>query len=145
MATSTHDHRNMQLMHFETLRSGVQRNASPATERALVAMESILSELLVDSGLFDTVEVDHTDDPDQLVVALCQFRHNAAEFLIASTIERLWDDGVRYPFWEVHSTRVEDDYVEFYGATRESMVGRYATVHLVAQRAPVPAQRSPRS
>lgn len=135
----------MQLMHFETLRSGVQRNASPAKERALVAMESILRDLLKDSGLFETVEVDHTDDPDQLLVGLCQFRQSLTEYDVADAIERLWDEGVRYPFWEAHSVRVEDDYVELHGATRESAVGRYATVHLVAQRAPVPSQRAPLS
>ena len=26
------------------------------------------------SGVFEEVEVEHTDDPDQLVIALCQFR-----------------------------------------------------------------------
>lgn len=133
----------MQLMHFETLRSGVQRNASPATERALVAMERILRDLLLDSGLFDAVEIDHTDDPNQLVVGLCQFRQNLTENDVADALERLWDEAVRYPFWEAHSVRVEDDFVEFHGATRESVVGRYATVHLVVQRAPVPAQRGP--
>lgn len=133
----------MQLMHFHTLRSGVQHNASPATERALVAMERILRDLLNGSGLFDSVEVEHTDDPDQLVVALCQFRHNLSEDLVAAAIEQLWEERVRYPFWEIHTLRTDDGYVEFEGATRESIVGRYATVHFVAQRAPVPAQRVP--
>jgi hypothetical protein len=133
----------MQLMHFHTLRSGVQCNASPATERALVAMESILRDRLNETGLFDNVEVEHTDDPDQLVVALCHYRHNVSEDLVAATVERLWDERVSYTFWEAHNTYVEQDFVEFEGATRESVVGRYATVHLVAERAPVPAQRTP--
>lgn len=132
----------MQLMHFHTLRSGVQVNASPAHERALVAMESKLRDLLTRSDLFDTVEVEHTDDPDQLVAGLCQFRQNVSEYAVAEILEELWD-AVRYPFWEIHSTVVEDEHVEFHGATRESTVGRYATVHLVAQRTPVPAQRGP--
>jgi hypothetical protein len=135
----------MKLVHFHTLRSGVQRNASPATERALVAMESNLRDLLSGTGLFDTVEVDHTEDPDQLVVALCQFRHNLSEDQVAAAVERIWDEGVSYTFWEAHSTFVDDGYVELEGATRESVLGRYATVHLVAQRSSVPAQRSPMS
>jgi len=133
----------MQLMHFQTLRSGVQLNASPATERALVATESILSDLLKATGLFDTVEVEHTDDPDQLVVGLCRYRPNLSEYDVAEAIEQLWEERVRYPFWEIHSTRADDGFIEFEGATRESVVGRYVTVHLVAQRAPVPAQRDP--
>ena len=133
----------MKLMHFHTLRSGVQANASPATERALVAMENTLRDALSDSGLFDSVEVEHTDDPDQLVVALCQYRPNLTEDEVAETIERLWDERVSYTFWEVHATRVDDGFVELEGATRESVVGRYATVHLVAQRSQVPTQRGP--
>ncbi len=133
----------MQLMHFHTLRTGVQVNASPAPERVLVATESKLQELLTRSGLFDNVEVGHTDDPDELVVGLCQFRQYVSEYAVAEAIEQLWDDGVRSPFWEVHATTVDEGYVEFHGATRESAVGHYTTVHLVAQRTPVPAQRGP--
>lgn len=133
----------MKLMHFHTLRSGVQVNASPATERALVAMENDLRVALSDSGLFDSVEVEHTDDPDQLVVALCQYRPNLTEDEVAETVERLWDERVSYTFWEVHAMRVDDGFVELEGATRESVVGRYATVHLVAQRSQVPTQRGP--
>jgi hypothetical protein len=135
----------MKLVHFHTLRSGVQLNASPATERALVAMENKLRDLLTDTGLFDTVEIEHTDDPDQLVVALCQFRQNVSEDMVAAAVERIWDEGVSYTFWEAHSIFTEDGYVELEGATRESVLGRYATVHLVAQRSSVPAQRSPLS
>ena len=133
----------MKLMHFHTLRSGVQVNASPATERALVAMGNDLRDALDSSGHFDSIEVEHTDDPDQLVVALCQYRPNLTEDEVAAIVERLWDERVSYTFWEVHTSRIEDGYVEFEGATRESVVGRYATLHLVAQRAPVPAQRGP--
>jgi hypothetical protein len=135
----------MKLVHFHTLRSGVQRNASPATARALVAMESTMRDLLTRTGLFDTVEVEHTDDPDQLVVALCQYRHNLSEDQVAAAVERIWEEEVSYTFWEVHSTTADDGYVELEGATRESVLGRYATLHLVAQRSAVPAQRSPLS
>ncbi len=134
----------MQLMHFHTLRSGVQANASPARGPALVAMESILSDALKETQLFDTVEVEYTDDPDQLVVGLCQYRPNLTEDQVALTIEHVWDGKVRYPFWEAHSTRVDDGHVEFEAATRDGAGGRYVTVHLVAQRSQVPTQRGPR-
>jgi hypothetical protein len=136
-------HLDMKLMHFQTLRSGVQINASPATEQALVAMENNLRDALTGTGLFDSVEVEHTDDPDQLVVALCQYRPNLDEDEVAATVERLWDERISYTFWEVHSVRVDDGFVELEGATRESIVGRYATLHLVAQRSQVPSQRGP--
>lgn len=106
-------------------------------------MESILRDALKDTRLFDTVEVEHTDDPDQLVVALCQFRPNLTEDQVALTVEHLWEGQIRYPFWEAHSTRVDEGHVEFEGATREGPVGRYVTLHLVAQRSQVPSQRGP--
>lgn len=133
----------MQLMHFHTLRTGVQANASPAQGPALVAMESILRDSLKDTRIFDSVEVEHTDDPDQLVVALCQFRPNLTEEQVALTIEHLWDGQIRYPFWEAHSTSVDEGHVEFEAATREGPSGRYVTFHLVAQRSAVPSQRGP--
>lgn len=133
----------MRLVHFHTLRSGVQTNASPATGRELVALEGILRDTLEASRLFDTVEVGHTDDPDQLVVGLCAYRAHLDEDMIASSLERLWDEQVRHPFWEAHSTYVEDGYVEMETATRLGASGPYVTFHLVAQRSPVPGQRSP--
>lgn len=134
----------MQLMQFHTLRSGVQANASPARERTLVALERILHDALCSSRCFDTVEVGHTDDPDQLVVALCCYRPSVSESVVADLLERLWEERLRFGFWEAHSTRVDDGHVEFEAASRESPVGHYVTVHLVAQRSPVPAQWDPR-
>lgn len=133
----------MQLMHFHILRSGVQLNASPAFGRALTAMESILRDVFTESGLFDTVEVEHTSDPDQLIVSLCQYHPNLSEDHVAEALETLWEERIRYPFWEAHSTRVDDGHVEFEAATRIGPTGHYATVHVVAQRSPVPSQRAP--
>ncbi|HEX6249061.1 MAG TPA: hypothetical protein VFZ64_14410 [Nocardioidaceae bacterium] len=104
-------------------------------------MESIFRDTLEASQLFDTVEVDHTDDPDQLVVGLCAYRAHLDEDHVASALERLWDDQVRHPFWEAHTTYVDDGYVELETATRLGPAGNYVTFHLVAQRSPVPGQR----
>ena len=92
--------------------------------------------------MFEEVEVEHTDDPDQLVIALCQFRPFYTERDVASGSRQIWADRVRYPFWESHALRTDDGYVEFEAASRPSATGRYVTVHLVAERAGIPAQRS---
>lgn len=133
----------MKMLHFHMLRAAVQANASPGSGSDLATMEGNLRDLLLDSGMFETVEVEHTDDPDQLVVALCQFRPDYDERDVAGYVERVWDDGLRYPFWEAHSLLVDDEHVELQGATRVSQSGHYATVHLVAQKARIPAQRVP--
>ena len=60
---------------------------------------------------------------------------------VARHLERIWGDRVSYPFWEAHAFHVENGHVEFEAATRHSSAGHYVTVHLVAQKASIPAQR----
>jgi hypothetical protein len=133
----------MELTKFHTLRTAVQGNAVPPSRVELSSMEGDLRDLLMTSGLFEDVEVETTDNPDALVIALCQFKPDLTEADIAGALEEIWNDRVRYPFWEAHSIIVAPEHVEFEGATRFSSVGHYATVHLVAQKARVPAQRAP--
>ncbi|WP_225914949.1 hypothetical protein [Nocardioides jiangsuensis] len=134
----------MDLLQFHKMRTAVQGNAYPGSGRDLTSMEGTLRDLLLTSGVFDEVEVEHTDDPDQLVIALCHFKPDLSERDVAQLIERLWEQRVRYPFWEAHAVLVGEEHVEFEAATRNSTGGHYVTVHLVAQRAPVPAQRGRR-
>ena len=133
----------MELLHFHTLRRGVQTNAHPGSERELAPMRAALQQVLVDSGLFEDVEVDATRDPNQLVIGLCHFREGVTEKDIAAYVERVWTDRLRYPLWEAHAVIIDQDHVEFEAATRQSVNGHYITVHLVAQKARVPAQRVP--
>lgn len=133
----------MDLLHFHTLRLAVQGNAYPGSGRDLQHVAENLRDLLVETGLFQEVEVESTDDPDQLVIGLCHFRPDLSEDDVAGVVERLWDERVRYPFWEAHALLLDDSYVEFEAATRSSGTGHYVTVHLVAQKAAVPAQRAP--
>jgi hypothetical protein len=60
---------------------------------------------------------------------------------LAHWIEQLWQQQLRYGFWEAHTVLVDDDQVEFLGATRSGLNGHYVTLHLIAQRAFVPVQR----
>lgn len=133
----------MDLLHFHKMRKAIQDNAYPGSGTDLATMEGNLRDLLMASGVFEDVEVEHTDDPDQLVIALCQFRPELDENDIAGYIQELWSDRVRYPFWEAHSLIVDQEQVELEAATRASGDGHYVTVHLVAQKARIPAQRAP--
>jgi hypothetical protein len=133
----------MDLLQFHKMRTAIQGNAFPGTGPELAPVEASLRDLLMASGLFEEVEVEHTADPDKLVIALCQFRPFFTEADVARRLEHIWSDRVRYPFWEAHAVHVEDDHVEFQAATRQSSGGHYVTVHLVAQKAGIPAQRGP--
>ena len=135
-------HRVMNLLMFHRVRTAIQHNASPGTGEQLTAVEDTLRDLLMSSGVFEEVEVEHTDDPDQLVIALCQFRPFYTERDVARRLEEIWADRVRYPFWESHALHIDNGYVEFKAASRPSETGRYVTVHLVAERADIPAQRT---
>jgi hypothetical protein len=131
----------MQMLQYHRMRTAIQVNASPGRGVELERVQVRLRELLEDSGLFEEVEVEHTDDLDQLVIALCTFGPSTTEAAVAVTLERIWSDRLRFPFWEAHATLVEDGHVEFEAASRAGQVGHYVTVHLVAQRTRIPTQR----
>lgn len=133
----------MDLLQFHRMRGALQVNAFPGSGADVATVESTLRDLLMASGLFEEVEVESTEDRDQLVIALCQFRPFYTERDVAVRLEAIWHDRVRYPFWAAHAIRVESGHIEFEAATRFSGDGHYVTVHLVAQRARVPAQRTP--
>ncbi len=132
----------MNLLMFHRVRTAIQDNASPGRGEQLTAVETALRDMLMSSGVFEAVEVEQTEDPDQLVIALCQFRPFYTERDVARRLEEIWSDKVRYPFWESHGMHTADGYVEFEAASRPSETGHYVTVHLVAERAGIPAQRA---
>ena len=133
----------MDLLQFHKMRTAVQHNAYPGSVGDVASMETELRDLLMATGLFEDVEVEKTGDPDQLVIGLCTYAPDFSEDDVATAIERLWDDRVRYPFWEAHSLLVDQGHVEFEAATRNSDSGHYVTVHMVAQKARIPMQRMP--
>jgi hypothetical protein len=132
----------MDLTQFHTLRTAVQGHARPGSPPDLLGVGETLRDLLMASGLFWHVEVEPTDDPDQLVIAMCDFRPELTELDVAQYLESLWHDRLRYPFWEAHAFNVDNGHVEFEAATRHSQSGHYVTVHLIAQKAAIPAQRT---
>lgn len=130
----------MNLTDYHALRTGLQRNASPAAPEAISELQERLRSALAGTGLFHTVEADRTDDEDRLVIALAEFAPVVDAAHVASQLERLWHDVLAYPFWSVESILVEDGHVELQGSTRPSQQGRYLTLHIVAQAA-APAER----
>jgi hypothetical protein len=136
-------HSDMDLLQYHKLRTAVQGNAFPGGASDLETVEGSLRNLLMASGVFEEVEVEHTDDPDQLVIAMCKFLPYYTEADVARHLERIWGDRLSYPFWEAHAFQVEKEHVEFQAATRHSSGGHYVTVHLVAQKARIPTQRTP--
>lgn len=131
----------MDVMQFHRMRRAMQVSVSPGAHEELVSVEQSLRDLLMRSGVFEEVEVEHTDDPDQLVIALCKFDPGCTEAEVATRLTDIWSERVSSPFWEAHVLSVEREHVEFEAATRMSSRGGYVTVHLVAQKARIPSQR----
>lgn len=131
----------MELTHYKKLRTAVQSNSSPAAGDQIAKLEDNLRESLMSTGFFEEVEVDHTDNIDGMVIAMCKFPAQMSEAQVAAKLEQAWEDRLRFGFWEAHATLVDFDQVEFQGATRTGSGGSYVTIHIVAQKAPIPAQR----
>ncbi len=132
----------MEIAQFHKLRTAVQMNASPGSPAHLRSVKDDLQRALATVGLFEEVEVDYTDDVDNLVIAMCTFPEQLSRSEIAHRLEVLWQERLRYPFWEAHTVLVDRDQIELEGATRAGVNGHYVTLHIVAQQARVPAQRS---
>jgi hypothetical protein len=135
----------MNLTQFHRMRTAIQGNARPGRGHDVEVVEGRLRGVLTDSTLFEEIEVEHTDDPDQLVIALCTFRPDYTADDIAFRLENLWSDRLRGTSWEAHALLTEEDHVELEAASRVGPAGHYVTVHVVAQKATIPHQRSPSS
>jgi hypothetical protein len=131
----------VELTEYRKIRNLLQTNAAPGSPQDVAALEHRLRATLLATGLFADVEVEHTDDVDALVIAMCRFPSQMSHVQIAQRLEQAWLDRLRFDFWEAHTTIADDDQVELQGATRTSSSGTYVTVHVVAQKAHVPAQR----
>lgn len=131
----------MELTHYKKLRTAVQSNSSPAAGDQITQLEDNLRDSLMATGFFEEVEVDHTDNIDGMVIAMCKFPAQMSEAQVAARLEQAWEDRLRFQFWEAHTTLVDDDQVELQGATRTGVNGHFVTLHVVAQKAPIPAQR----
>jgi len=131
----------MELTRYRKMRAGVQANASPGPVVARREAVEKLRSALLETGLFDEVEVDQTDNPDSLVIAMCTFAETATPAQVSARLESVWQSSLRYGFWEAHALLADRDQVELQGATRTGTDGHYLTLHVVAQKARIPTQR----
>lgn len=124
----------MKLGAFQTLRSGLQLNAVPVTSQVRALLETGLREELTAAGLFEAVEIEGSDDPDRLVLGLCVFRSEVSEEEAMVAVERAWT-ALAFHHWSAHTFLTDEGHVELQAATLDRPGGRFASVHLVAQRA----------
>jgi hypothetical protein len=126
----------MDMAGFHKLRTAVQANARPAGDLDTLSMERVLFEVLSTSRLFSEVELGHTDDPDQLLIGVCQCAENVLPWEAAIGVERLWRRASMSTTWEAHAVACTEGFMEFEGAVSINDGAQYVTVHLVAESAP---------
>jgi hypothetical protein len=136
------DLEGMDLTRFHKVREGVKSNAAPGSAGERAAAEALVRSALEATPGFLHVEVERTDDPDRLVIAMCSYSPDLSTSDTAAALLGLWLHQVSYPFWEAHGLVVDEHQVELQAATRGSSTGRYLTVHVLARRSAVPEQRT---
>jgi hypothetical protein len=128
----------MNLVEFHKLRSGLQMNAGPATAQVRRTFETALREELLATGAFTSLEVGSTDEENHLLVVLATHVPGLSEDEVSLAVEWAWG-AVAFHHWQAGSWLTDDGHVEFQAATLDRPAGRYVTLHLVSQRAEVPA------
>lgn len=119
---------------FHKLRFAMQENADPANSLEVYELERALREQLEACGLFDQVEVGSTGDPDQLAIALCRCASDVPVWEAGHRLERVWAVLRSQATWEVHSTTVAEEVMDFEGAMILPDGHRFLTLHVVALR-----------
>lgn len=118
---------------FHKLRLAVQQNAGEAGQLPTMALQRELEQALAGSGLFETVELGRTEDPDQMVIGLCRCDTEILPWEAGLGVERLWRGATGDFQWEAHTVECTESMMEFEGAVTVDDRGHFITVHLVAE------------
>ncbi|GAB2746623.1 hypothetical protein [Nocardioides pakistanensis] len=132
----------MNLDGFRQLRSSVQCDATPASSQVRRILEDGLREELLATGVCTDLAVGSSGEADRHLVALGLFGSELDEDEVAAAVTRAWGE-VAFHHWQAGAFLVEDGHVEFQALSLDRPGGHYVTVHLVLQRADVPANPRP--
>jgi hypothetical protein len=82
--------------------------------------------------MFARVEVEVTDDPERLLVALVHYRPGTAERQVASFLEAVWITELRLPGLDAFHFLVEPGHVELESTTGDQDNGYFVSLQLIA-------------
>jgi hypothetical protein len=117
---------------FVQLRQALTDNLPPARGAVLVAAASKLRRRLVSSRMFAQVEVEVTEDPERLLVALVHYRPGTPERQVASYLEAVWITELRLDGLDLFHFLVEDGHVELESVTGDQGSGYFLSLQLIA-------------
>lgn len=122
----------MDRVEFVQLREAMTANLPPASGALTADASSKLRRRLVSSVMFAEVEVEVTEDPERLLIAMVRFRPGTPERQVASFLEAVWITELRLDGLDVFNFLVEDGHVEFEAATGDQDTGYFLSLQLIA-------------
>lgn len=82
--------------------------------------------------MFAQVEVEATEDPERLLVALVRYRPGTPERQVCSFLEAVWISELRLPGLDAFHFLAEKGHVELESVTGDQDSGYFLTLHLIA-------------
>ena len=117
---------------FVRLRAALTTNLPPAPAALVEAAASRLRQRLVASVMFTQVEVESTEDPQRLLVAMVRYRPGTPERQVSSFLEAVWISELRLSGLDVFNFLAEDGHVELESVTGDQESGYFLSLHLIA-------------
>ena len=82
--------------------------------------------------MFAHVEVEITEDPERLLIAMVRYRPGTPERQVSSFLEAVWISELRLSGLDVFNFLAEDGHVEFESVTGDQVSGYFLSLHLIA-------------
>lgn len=123
----------MDFREFRRLRAGLIINLPPARGEILESAVTRLLNRLRASAMFAQIEVEATEDEDQLLVGMLKYRPGTPARQVASYLEAIWVTTLRLPGLDAFTFLVEDGHVELESVTGDRAAHYFITLHLIAQ------------
>lgn len=82
--------------------------------------------------MFAEVEVETSEDTNQLLVALVRYRPGTQARQVASYLEAVWISELRLPGLDAFNFLIEDGHVELESVTGDQSSGYFLSLHLIA-------------
>ena len=114
------------------LREAVTNILPPACGAPLADAAARLRRRLVSSVMFAQVEVEVTEDPERLLVALVRYRPGTRPRQVSSFLEAVWITELRLSALDAFHFLVEDGQVELEAVTGDQGAGYFVSLLLVA-------------
>lgn len=122
----------MDRIEFKLLREGLTTNLPPASGALLDDAAARLRRRLVSSVMFAQVELEVTEDPERLIIALVHYRPGTPERQVASFLEALWITELRLSGLDAFNFLTDRGHVELEAVTGDHEAGYFISLQLVA-------------